>query len=1049
LFLDVELAYTICDRANGIAEPPFKAVFAAYDEVFAEQGIEQEHDDVLFRLLLRVGETAGKHGGAGGQVDLVACLKSVLAAQGISILQDGENESQAEDDTRSVIVGQQRQGANGTGPTGRERKAKADRRRVSFDDARLEETWLSERSRELLPSPPRPKPAPRGYLAQPPRRGRQADSVDSRRARSTSSQPRGNGLLHHAPAPKHHQPDSPSTIYTSEPDHEANPTLLFQPSQTQLEQNAEAFFTTSAIRLARRCLHHWHDTALQVQQARKQAYAIAAAHDRRALLKQAFDQLRATFLARRDVQRLEAQYNYNLKRFEHWRLNRVAHRALTNWVESAIHQRAATEVGRRRLIKVRYFHRWRTIAVENATKARSILTRKYLAVWREKLVRRQVREEQAVAFYEETGIKRCWRAWFWHFCSRRVEGWRESNVKRRALESWVQRLRQVRNQEVQAEDQHTVRIGHKALQSLRQRVTAYQADEDIAQRRHSRKLLARCFNDLRAEAKLAPTARTLALQVKLNLQRKAFRVWHLHLNLSRQAAEVDRKRILQSAWTSWNDALRCQTLARRIDARVLVESLYKWVLAERYRLYRRALDARLLRQALQRLQTGMSDLARRTAEAQRQFAESQQRRRLTYGMTKLHMAIRQREDAERAAVEFANTHSVAPWALQTWAEKAAHVRELDRWADDARFYTLCTRALSVWKEQTTRHQTNRRRNAYTQVRARIKVRIVGTCLEKWRAKTQAVMAMEQEADRHAQARLAQIVTFAVERWREKMAQVVEAERHAAYLDQQRLLASALTAMQQNYSNLAAMDEQALVIRRETDLGLMASALKKLQWAQFTAARRLESAEALWARNRDTHVRQMLRHWHAQTVARRTARTTPAPIPEEEEPESPSLRPASRAASRSGGHRNFDPASSPPTATPAYMRTPSRTRRAGRFRPIPTPAPVTPFAFDPGYLTTTPAPFQPNDPNAGLAPGAGDMSTLTPQVTPFARKLRAGGFLGSNTGALGGLSTPAPALRTSLFARSVQGGTAKSVRFAGSSRFGGAGSSGGGDHLKGS
>jgi hypothetical protein len=51
--------------------------------------------------------------------------------------------------------------------------------------------------------------------------------------------------------------------------------------------------------------------------------------------------------------------------------------------------------------------------------------------------------------------------------------------------------------------------------------------------------------------------------------------------------------------------------------------------------------------------------------------------------------------------------------------------------------------------------------------------------------------------------------------------------------------------------------------------------------------------------------------------------------------------------------------------------------------------------------------------------------LTPQVTPFARKLRAGGFI----------EMPPSALRTSVLGRSGAAmGTGKSVRFASAGRF---------------
>ncbi|KAK5129233.1 hypothetical protein LTR08_003736 [Meristemomyces frigidus] len=1043
---DVALLHQITTRARASPKPPFKALFAAYTAVFAEQGIEEEHDGVVFRLLLRVGEATGKSGRSGGVVDLVGCLRELLAAQGITIVdndEDGEGDQEdVGEETRSVVVASAGPVNGAARPAGGGKKD-PERRRVSFNDARLDETWLSEHSRPLLASPPRQQ----GLLSQPARRGRFPDAPNGRRARSTSSQ--RTRVRHPTPAHSHQAPTSaaytsehlheasPSSVYTS--DHNINPTLLFQPSQTQLEQNAEAFASTSTIRSGRQCLHIWHDRALILRQTRQQAYAIAAAHDGHTLLKQAFDQWRTNLVFRQDTRREEEYWDGKSKEAGLVSDEHSVRKAFSHWMWSTRGQREAIRHAKGMLLATRCFLHWRSVTLANMVKVRKILTTKHWVKWRRRIDEEKWKDEQAVVRYEETTRKACLRSLFRQHCSAKAERWGAVRVKMQAFKIWVERVQDRRQLEVQAVVHHRAYAAQRTITCLRQRLTECQAHNQHANAHHDRHLTATCLHSISIEAKLGPLAHTLALKIRLDIQRKAFATWHRHFQLSRQAADVNRRRILQSAWTDWNDQLRCRALGQRIDERVLVEALYKWVLTERMRLFRRNSDARLLSNALNTWRRKVAELRAKTAEAEAAFAEAQERRWLAYGMLKLHTAMRQREDAERAAVEFANARAL-PNVLQVLAAKTRHVLELKKWAGDARFYTLCTRSLAVWRERTTQHVHNRRRDAYARVRARAKTRLVGGCLAIWHAKTAAVGALHEEAERRAQVRTFHVGTDAFDRWRDRTAQLQHMSEQATAVGRQRLLGSALSALASYSAQFRAMDDQALAFGHETDLAALAAALKKIQWATFTACRRSESAGALWARNRDQHVRAMLRHWFSQAASRREVKNRA-----EEEPDSPSLRPASRAASRSA--QRPPPTSPPGATTPAYMRTPSRSRRAGRFRGLPTPAPMTPFGFDPAYLATTPAPLSFTAPHAAFAAedarDVGLDEILTPQVTPFARKLRAGGFAGV---------TPAPVLRRSAFGRSglgtglgsgigAVGGTAKSVRFAAAGgRFGGGGSS---------
>lgn len=890
-----------------------------------------------------------------------------------------------------------------------------DRRRVSFDDARYEETWLSEHSEQLKDETPEGP----GFLKRPPTPGR---PYHSQRARSVDSEKKQNG-----PVPKATRNVSSSSLYASEPDGPGDSSMLLTQAVSEEERAVRLQTILQSIllgqntRMKRHYTHVWHDSLIALNSRNGAASAIATTHDARTLLRQALDQWRLVTQTRIEERHQEEEFERMERRAVWFRSLMLAQKGFEHWHARHLALRTKTYRASQLLLAMRYFRRWRQITIENNTKARQILTRKFITTWRDRTARRHLVHEQATAHYEEALERRLYRAWFWEFCSRKVEAGHEQRVERRALLKMSGQSHHISDMTQQATSFRSHRLLRGSLRDLRARFIDCQTASAAAQAFQEQKSRSKCMEILRIQGRLSPLEKTMTLRVTLTLQRKAFSIWHLHLSLTRQAAEVDRKRVLKEAWTNWNDNLRTRALAQRIDERVLVECLYKWVLQERLRLFQRASDARLLRHGLRTLHGTCVDFESVLEERATAFAADQRRRRLASSMVRLNVALRHREDAERAAVEFANSRAL-PDVLNEWKDKTQHARQLAKWAADARWYCLSSSSLKTWRARTSEHQHQRRRDAYVQVRARVKYNMANKCFTTWRTKGMEIHSMQEEAQRRAQARLFAIGTHAFDQWREATQEQRVREVQAVNIDDQRLVVSALSAMLTRHYDTADLEQSARSFRLSSDMALQASALKRLQWAGFAASQKTKSADALLERNKDQHVKQMLRHWFAQASALRAAKLEAAEP--NAEPESPSIRPASRAAARSVDRYTPSRATSyTPKGTPGYMHTPSRSRRAGRFRPIPTPAAGTPFAFEPAYLTTTPAPFAAGENSDSPTPAA--VRGLTPQVTPFSRKLKAGGFG----------SMPPSALRNSVLGRSTAGfGTGKSVRFAKAGRF---------------
>ena len=966
---------------------------------------------------MRIGNSTREANREGRAVDLVEQVRSYLQAWEITVVDPSEDgHGEATDISEDYSIRPEP-------PQSRNRKRRRTRR-VSFDEAKFEETWLSEHSQPINPVP---SSAPRGLLSIPPRRGRNVTS--GRRTRSSSAQ---RAPRYRQAAPKLSQLNVPPAGHASDPDDHLHPHLYFEPSQTQLELNAEVIEATAARRTLRQALHALHDTAHVLQGRRQQAYNDAVARDRYTLLKQAFGQWRAAHALRLHEQRKERHLDRLCDRAKHFRDRFLLSKAFTHWGMSCQEEQLRSKVAQRHVLRVTYFRRWRAIASENQAKIRRILVRKYLAVWRERALRIAFREQQADAFYEERLLKKCKTAWFWHFCSHRVEGWHEQWIEKKGFRRLIECSQAYKVQSQQAEQINNEHVARRALRTIRNHLQSRQEDAITVREHHDRSIASKCILIWRKQAVLAPLARGFVRDLKANVRRRSFNVWRRNLALAQQASHVDRDRLLQNAWTQWNDSLRCKALAQKIDERVLMENLYRWILRERLSLFQRTINGRLLHRAIGWWRSKVAAERDQLGDAEVVFRERQRRRRLGFGMLRLNIAARAREDADRTALEFANSHAM-PRILQAWKARAVHVLHLNSMAVDARFYCLCSRAIKTWKVKSSERKANRRRDAYIHVRARIKIRIVTRCFGTWQTSCTNIRSMNDEATRRAEARTSEDGAKLFLRWQERTMQVSELDRKAVQLDERKLLASVQAAMRLKHDELASKEQEALAFQRRIDLALLAGALRRLQWATFTALQKVALADAVWARFRDQHIRQMLRYWATQTVARRATVAETGEVTEVagDEIESPSLRPASRAALRSTT-TGLALQSSPPTQTmlgptPTYLRTPSRPRRAGRFRPLPTPATFTPMAFDSSLIASTPAPA-----SASRLPDVDErlFDGETPQVTPFSQRLRASALPQD-----GSTIPPPSALRYPAFNRSVQLGTGKSVRFVGSGRFG--------------
>lgn len=1018
---DVNVLYSIVSLASQSSDPPFRALFAAYDAVLADNGISTAHDQLYFRYLLRLGEGGpfAVDGGSARRGGLVARLRGLLERLDIHIvIGDGEEEEEGgHGDDGGVVTSVERDEeervidglyAIGKGREGDERRGNGNRRtrtrRSSFNDTNLEETWVSggrldgdevdpqrirgaNGARKPLPGDANPRGrhlssasiaqrlAPRRHAAG--QRARSLSTQGSLRISRPASRDRhayaqgldqdstGAGTFSSGlgssvsipssppapfrPAPKYAVPGTHRSASVQYPPARSSyqppppvyppPTQAISPAlQSQFHASADIFQNTTAYRTARRLLHRWHDQALRLNESRHNLRQIALNYDQQTLLSQAFTTWRANLhekcqAVEEQRQAAEAQAEAERQAAETERffdqLERRATRArdlfllnkaFTHWAQCASDEVARTNVARRHILRVRYFNAWRDITAVNELKCRRLGLRKWFPVWRARAARKAVENERVLAIYEEKLVEKMYWKWFWSFCEVKAPLWKDARQKRSVFHKLAGDAGRHREMDVAAQDMRQTRLTRHAFAALAAKSHAASALLVVATRQDRTSLLSRTFSTLEKHSQLAPRWTQYEQVSSTRLSIKTIHIWSLNAALSRQAAEVDQQRLLRNATRDWNDSLRTKAITRMMDSRIKAEAWYKWILLERFNLFRRIADYSIMQRTLETLSIRLAEKRFRLGEAEAMFHQGQRRRLLMSVMLKMNRQSRNEEHMERRALEFRNSRLMRD-VIPHWQEKHRHVQQLQRWSTDARFYCLTHTAIRRWKDATTAAKRLRRRDAYAAVRRRIKVNLVQTCFAHWRERSTTARQMTEQAEEQYRSRLVAIGTAAFDQWATLTTQYAEINIQSEDIYVHRLISMSI-------SRLTAKGEQILQNHQEAEAYVAQTAhaatksemMRRMKWELFCLKRNNDSSEALKRRNEEQHRRNMLRYWAQGAMQRRAVKAAALADPDSPSKPEPSLFSSMRLPSARKSTMSFTPA----TARRSPLKRPATT-----------------------------------------------------------------------------------------------------------------------------
>ncbi|KAE8153887.1 Sfi1 spindle body protein-domain-containing protein [Aspergillus avenaceus] len=1017
---DVGLLFQVITRAERDPEVerlPYRVLFRAYDEVVAEHGVDPDPGYACLRFLLKMGSknVIGS--------SLFEKFENLLERMGI-VLEYGGDEDEGNDtyaDSIPSADSRPRAKVDRDVAAREDNTRPTPRRRASFnsmydvgDDPTQRSLINRPSSRSSLSRLPIDKPEFPETPKPPPERAtpnKQADSTDRtqliaqfldvgrrlmsrmdilEREKQTNGDYVSNGTharsavdrdrsMRMAEASRSHTQHSISSEGSDGDGHDSSisvegdssnilerpdipPEMLYRPSLSDLLRDASTFNMYRQRAIGRRILTQWLKKAVQMRQSHQHMEVVAGNRDRTTLLRQAFESWLSIIQKKQRVAQTERFFKHIEERAVRARDLYLVTKAFTHWAQVASEEVARTSAARKHVLSVKYFNAWRDITAVNELKAQRFALRRPFNIWKRRVREIKVAEEETMVTYDKKLTQSMYWNWFWAFCERRAPQWYDYCLKRRSLLFWLRKFRtnRERNHDIEVKDKQFL-LG-SALRKWTQRSRTITSNSQVAVSQQQHCLLEGAFGEWKIQSRLAPAASRVTSMVNRHILQSAYAQWVERIRMLQQAREMNRLRVMRNAWTTWNDSLRCQALSARIEERLKIEAMYKWILAERFRLMQRIRDQRITREVFSKFVTNVRRTYTRLLDHAEVHEENRNEDLLRSKLTCWRDQLALQRHRDSVAFEF-----YAPRLLEesmvAWRSKSQHVLKLEGWARNARFYFAASGTLKQWRVAAVESAKRRRQTAYAKTRRLVKINLASNALENWRTKAQHVFDLEQQALQFSRSESLSIASEFLHRWHEQTAKRIEDIHEAEIYHSKRVAYDQLIRLAEALVNSHQLQQQAESISRTHVLGQANVTLRRLSLRVFQIRSSDETAEAMRERNLRRHSRSMFRHWLDKAKMHFEARDSPKPLI------TPARNVDGPSASARARRSVFDPwsqagtpfrpndivadapvLSTTPLETPNYLTSPSK--RAVRARAL-------------AQASTTPA---------------------TPLFTPFARRL---------------------------------------------------------------
>lgn len=622
------------------------------------------------------------------------------------------------------------------------------------------------------------------------------------------------------------------------------------------------------IALSRKYFRLWQHRVVEQAKHHRELEQIATAHDNKVLGRAALTEW--LFLTKEH-------------QTEHARNIYLVGAAFSTWAHKTAAIINRSNEMRQRIMARKYFNTWRSIVLENDAKIRRFQLMCAVYRWRMALFRRRQAEEHAAQVYEVNLANRFRKVWWYRACEAVAPGLHNNFLIHEALSTWHQQTSAVVHNYLVAERLNKTRLANRVFQHWLERTDDYLDMEENAIDHRDWSVARRHLDIWRRQTEYAPAVAHMAGRINRRLATNFLANCRLHSRQSLAAAAFLKANTFKHTLKTWELHLRHNFLVAQQERRILVDTLYSWVLQTRYQIFTRNVKNWLL--AKNALFTWRQQTRRilRGRRNNNQNAIYLLKRQL---LLKFFHTWRNRlaEEATREAKAVSHHAVLAGKALRVWTARVRDLNILQSWVEPARRYLLMRHHLRLWRDALQNAKRTKMKSAYKQFYRYRRRSLLASIMNHWYSRTQTRRAMMLSAEDFNSSRIALIAQRALEIWRERLAHVDELNQAQQSWNNPPLLNSALAKWLLYLEHLANMRELAETYHNERLISTAATLFRRWQTKVFVLRTKETTAELLGERIEKRRLVGLLRHWVERAKSKEGMRRFEERLDEDEDKE---------------------------------------------------------------------------------------------------------------------------------------------------------------------